>query len=342
MPTYTYPNDYELREVENSKLEALTADDPFERFMPMTSSEDFDLRWLVEGYVGGLQQLRGLNGDPTYVTRVGATDYLAKPGVYGEFMTVDEEEMTRRAQRFFPGMPGGRVDIGDLVMRLQDQLLLRRLRLVRYIRSTLFVSGTFAIADKKGAGGYRHTDTYSVQTYDATTWATVATATPIYDFRQAKLLGLGLRADFGSGATAIMNSVTFNNMIGNTNAADLGGQKTTTLSPLVSATQFNAVMLSADLPSIVINDDGYYNSALTFTRFVPTGKVVIISRPQPEGPVGEYRMTWQAVTQSGGPYSFVKNRTDEMRVPPIIEVHDGHNGGPVMLRPHQVIVMDVS
>jgi hypothetical protein len=342
MATYTYPNDTELMAVESSKVEALTEGDPLETFMPTVAVDAFDLRWTVDGFAGGLQQLRGLNGDPTYVARVGASDYIMRPGVYGEYMTVDEEEMTRRAQRFLPGIVGGRVDITDLVMKLQDQLLARRLRTTRYIRTTLFMTGTFAIADKKGTGGYRHTDTYSVQTYDATTWATVATATPIADLRAVKLLGLGLNADFGGGAMALMNSVTFNALIGNTNTADLGGQKTTTLSPLISATQFNTIMLAADLPQIRVWDDGYYNTAGTFARYVPTGKVAVISRPAAEGPVGQYRMCWQAVTEAAGPYQFVNDRRNERRVPPIIEVHDGHSGGPVMLRPWEVVVMDVS
>lgn len=341
MATYTYPDDYELMSVENTKIELLNEADPLEEFMPTVNSEDFDLRWVVEGYVGGLQQLRGLNGDPTYVTRKGASDYLMKPGVYGEYMTVDEDEMTRRAARFFPGMPGGRVDIGDLVMSLQDQLLMRRLRLTRYIRATLLTTGTFSIADKKGAGGYRHTDTYSLQTYDATTWATVATATPLYDLRQVKLLGRGIRADFGRRATALMNQTTFNNMISNTNAADLGGQRTQ-FSPIVSAEQANTIFLAADLPQIRIWEDGYYDSAGTFHLYVPLGKVAVVSGRQPEGPLGEYRMCWQAVTKAGGPYTFVNDRTAEKRVPPIIEVHDGHSGGPVVLRPNQVVIMDVS
>ena len=342
MATYTYPTNEELMAVESEKFEALNADDPFEPFMPARNVDDWLLRWTVDAYAGGLQQLRGLNGDPTYVARVGASEYVMRPGVYGEFMTVDEEEMTTRAQRFVASQAGGRVDISDLVLRLQDQLLDRRARLIRYIRATLFMTGTFAVADKKGAGGYRHTDTYSVQTYNATTWATVATATPLLDLRAVKLLGAGKNADFGSGATAIMNSITFNNLIGNTNAADLGGQKTTTLSPLTSAQQFNSIMLTADLPQIRVWDDGYYTTGGTFTRYVPNGAVAVISRPPATGTVGEYRMCWQAVTSQGGPYTFVKDRRDEQRVPPIIEVHDGHNGGPVMLRPWQVVVMDVS
>jgi hypothetical protein len=229
MPTYTYPDAYELMEIESSKIEALDAADPLEEFLPTTN-----------------------------------------------------------------------------------------------------------------AGGYRHTDSYSVQTYDATTWATVATATPIYDLRQVKILGRGLNADFGAGAMALMNQTTFNNLIGNTNAADLGGQKTTSLSPLVSAEQFNTVMLAADLPRIRVWEDGYYDTGGTFHLYVPNGKVAVLSARRAQGPIGQYRMCWNAITRGGGPYTFVKDKTDEMRVPPIIEVHDGHNGGPVMLRPFQVVVMDVS
>ncbi len=345
MAAYSYPTDYELRAVESSKLTALNAADPLERFMPTVNSQDWLLRWTVAGYAGGLQQLRGLDVAPPNVARVGESDYVAEPGVYGEQMSVREKELTTRAARFFPGMPGGRVDITDLVMSLQDQLLDRRLSLTRYLRATLLTTGTFAVADKKGAGGYRHTDTYSVQTYNATTWATVATATPIYDLRQVKLKGRGVKADFGRSATALMNQTTFNNLIGNTNAADLGGQKTTSLSPLTAANQFNQIMLAADLPQIEIWEDGYYDTGGTFRLYVPDGVVAVLSAPRPEGPLGEYRMCWQAVTEAAGPYAFINdsskvaNRTE---VPPKIEVHDGHNGGPVILRPHQVVIVDVS
>jgi hypothetical protein len=342
MATYSWPTNEELRAIESDKLEALEADDPFTAFMPTVNVQDWLLRWTVAGYAGGLQQLRGLNGDPTYVTRVGASDYLMKPGVYGEFMTVDEEEMTTRAARFFPGGGQGRINIDDLVLNLQDQLLDRRTRLIRYIRSTLFATGTFAVADKKGAGGYRHTDSYSVQTYNASTWATIATATPIADLRAVALLGRGKNADFGSRATAIMNSTTFNNLIANTNTADLGGQNTATLSPLVGQQEFNGIMLRADLPQIRVWDDGYYDAAGTFHLYAPDGAVTVISGQRATGPVGEYRMVYNAVTDQAGPYAFVNDRSKEQRVPPIIEVHDGHNGGPVMLRPWQVVVMDVS
>lgn len=345
MATYSYPTDFELRDIESSKLAVLNEGDPLERFMPTTDSNDWLLRWTVEGYAGGLQQLRGLDVAPPNVARVGMTDYIQEPGAYGEQMSIREKEMTTRAARFFPGMPGGRVDLTDLVAGLQDQLLDRRLALTRYVRAQLLLTGTFAIADKAGAGGVRHTDSYAVQTYDATTWATVATATPLLDFRAVQLKGRGLKADFGRRATALMNQTTFNNLIGNTNAADLGGQKTTTLSPLTAPAQFNAIMIAADLPQIEIWEDGYYDTSGTFNLFVPNGKVTVLSAPRPEGPIGEYRMAWNAVTRAGGPYAFVNdssNIPNKTTVPPLIEVHDGHNGGGVILRPWQVVVMDVS
>jgi hypothetical protein len=345
MASYSYPTDFELRDVETSKLTALNAADPLERFMPTVNTEDWLLRWTVEGYAGGLQQLRGLDVAPPNVARVGMSDYLAEPGVYGEQMSVREKEMTTRAARFFPGLPGGRIDITDLIMKLQDQLLDRRLSLTRYLRATLLTTATFAVADKAGSGGYRHTDTYTAQTYDATTWATAATATPIYDLRQVKLKGRGLKADFGRNATALMNQTTFNNLIGNTNAADLGGQKTTTLSPLIAADEFNRIMLTADLPQILIWEDGYYDTGGTFHLYTPNGVVAVLSAPRPEGPIGEYRMCFNAVTDKAGPYAFVNDSSkipNKTTVPPTIEVHDGHNGGPVMLRPHQVVIVDVS
>jgi hypothetical protein len=341
---YSFPPTEELTEIESDKVEALNVDDPFMEYMPDDESEDWLLRWTVDDYAGGLQQLRGLDVAGPHVERVGASDYYAEPGVYGEHMSVREEELTIRGAKFYPGGGEGRINIDDLVFGLQDQLLDRRVRLQRYLRTILLTTGTFAVADKKGAGGYRHTDTYAVQTYDASTWATRNTAIPLGDFRAVKLLGRGKKADFGARALAVMNQTTFNDMVGNTNVNDLGGQKAG-YSPIISVQQANDILIAADLPRIRIWEDGYYDAS-GFHLYVGNGKVSVLSgRVAGSGPIGFYRMVYQAVTGMPGPYHFVKDhsRSEENGdVPPKIEVHDGHNGGPVIVRPSQVVQMDVS
>lgn len=349
MAAYTYPTSEELRRIESEKVEALMMDSPVFKIFPITQARDWRLRWSVDGYIGGLAQLRGLDVASQHVERVGYSDYEMAPGVYGEHMMIKETELAMRAQRFYPGGGEGRVDVTELILNMQDQLIDRRLRLIKYIAWTLLCTGTFAIADKKGAGGYRHTDTYSLGTYDATTWATVATATPLADFRAVGLLARGKNANFGAGAMAFANLNTIYNLLGNTNAADLGGRYIGNLNRALSVQDIQGILIGANMPNLVPIEEGYYDSSGTFQLFVPNGKVVVVSAPTGIGDtIGEYRMVWQVVTNASGapsPYQIIRDSTKNPlgpTVPPLIVVEDGHNGGPVVTRPWKVVVMDVS
>jgi hypothetical protein len=67
------------------------------------------------------------------------------------------------------------------VLAAQDQLMGRELDRIEQIIWTLLTTGTFSVLLPSGGTGF--TATFSLATYDATTWATVATATPLKDFR---------------------------------------------------------------------------------------------------------------------------------------------------------------
>lgn len=341
MGTFTYPSNAELQEVAQDKLPNLMAQRPIFSLLPIESADSHLLMWEQEDNYVGLQQIRGLNGQPARVKKTGAKRYMMQPGVYGEYSTIDELELTERRQY---GSFGSPVSIDDLVMREQDRLLGRRLDRIEYIGWTLLVTGTFSVAGPDGQ--VLQTDTYSLQTHSGSDWSTPGTATPLADFRAVQLLSRGHSVNFGPAARAIMNRVTWNRLITNTNASDLGGKKGSIGQNIQSIGDINRVLGDEGLPTLEIFDGGYLNDAGTFVPFVADDKVVVVGQRTDGGRIGEYRMTRNANNPNLAPgaYMEVIDRGAPgpgQQVPRTIEVHDGHNGGPVIYFPSAVVIMSI-
>ena len=173
-------------------------------------------------------------------------------------------------------------------------------------------------------------------------WTTVATSTPLADLRTLITLFAGTSTTFGTGSRLIMNRLTFNQMIANTNANDLGGRRAAAGQTVNSLNDINSILLANDIPTIEIYDRGYIPDGGTWTRFIPNGKVVVIGeRPNGET-VGEFQMTRNANNPdfAPGPYTFVNDSLDGGHpVPRKIRVDDGFNGGPAIFFPGAVIVL---
>lgn len=336
---YVYPTNSELQLVAAEKAPVLTMADPIFSLVPIVDVDAYLLEWDQLDNYTGLQQVRGLNGQPGNVTAVGGTRFRATPGVYGEFMTIDELELTTRRQFGTFATP---INVTDLVMQRQDQLLNRRIDRIRSIIWTLLTTGTFSVSNNNGV---IHTDSYTLQTYNATTWATANTATPLADLRAVQLLSRGKGVSFGANAKAFMNRVTFNRLISNTNSTDLAGRRTAGLSlaTVLSLADTNALFAGEDLPQIVIYDEGYLNDAGTFVPFIGDNIVVVIGQRTGGQVIADYAMTRNANNPDLSPGSYMKVIDHgDMAVPRTIEIHDGHNGGPRIYFPGSVVVMDVS
>lgn len=335
---FVYPTSAELREVEQTLIPRLTQEDPIFDLFPIVDKDDHRLIWEQKDNYKGLQQVRGLAGQPARVKRVGAKRYDMEPGVYGEFIPLDEKELTIRRRYGTFGEP---VSIADLVREAQDQLLVRRVDRARWILWTLLGYGTFSVPAPNGA--IVHTDSFPIQTYTASVpWSTVATATPLANFRAIQLLGRGQSANFGTGAIAFMNRTTFNRMVSNTNATDIAGRRTSGLLTVLNLKEINGVLAGEGLPMVVIYDEGYIDDNDVFQLYIPDGVVIVVGQRPAGQKVGEYRMTINLNNPNGqaGAYTRVIDHIND-RVPRSIEVHDGHNGGPVLWFPGAVIRMNV-
>lgn len=343
MPSYLYPTNAELTRIAQDLLPRLAANDPIFEYFPITQRDAPVLIWDQLDNYKGLQQLRGVDGAPQRVQPAGLKRYTAQPGIFGEFSQIDEQELLFRSPA---GSFGGGVNIDDLVMERVNQLLTRQYARISQIIWTLAATGTFSVsiastgADQTGTAVF--TDTFSLQTSDGSAWGTPSTATPLADLRAVQLLSRGHSVRFDNTATAFMNRKTANKLFTNTNAADLGGKRTAGLAGIIGLGDVNYVLAGEDLPRIVINDDGYINDAGTFVPFIADDKVVIIGRRVDGGPIGEYRMTRNVNNDNAGSGAYMEVLNDQNRIPRVPEVHAGHNGGPVILFPSAIVVLDVS
>lgn len=350
MGTFTYPTSSELTTIAQDKMPRLTADRPIFDIFPIRTVDSHLLRWEQKDNYVGLQQIRGLNGDPARVKRIGGKVYQMEPGVYGEFIRIDEQELTTRRQWGSYNQP---ISIDDLVMEAQDQLLGRQIDRIEQVLWALItpsvstggggstVTGTFSVLGPDGS--ILQADAYTLQSYGAAVaWATVATATPIADFRGIKLLSRGKSVSFGAGCIAYANQVTVNNLLSNTNTNDLGGRRLSGLAPVNNLADVNRILLGEDLPAVQVYDDGYLDDNGSFQLFIPNSRVVVVGKRPAGQTVGEYRMT-RNVNNPGmapGMYMKVIDRGED-EVPRSIEVHQGHNGGPVLYFPSAIVVLGV-
>jgi hypothetical protein len=338
MATFVYPTQQELTAIAQEKMPRLTVDRLGFSVMPIAEKDHHLLAWeQLDNYLG-LQQVRGMDGMPSRVRKVGAKRFAMEPGVYGEFIDIDEQELTSRRRL---GTWDGQIDITDMVMLAQDQLLQRRLDRIETIIWTLLSTGTFSVAGP--TGNILHTDTYTTQTFVAgITWATTATAVPLANLRAVKLLGRGKGVRFGNGARAYMNQTTANDLFNNTNSADFGGRYSVLANTVRSLETANRILIGEDLPQIEIYDEGYLDDAGTFQLFIPNNKVVVIGQRPAGQTVGEYRLTRNANNPGMSPGAYMKVVDHgELVVPRRIDVHDGHNGGPILYFPSAIVIMTV-
>jgi hypothetical protein len=306
---------------------------------PIRNVDQHNLEWEQLDDVIGLQQGRGLNGQPARIQRLGGKRFMVEPGVFGEFAGIDERELTIR--RPWGATDDTPINVTDLVLECQNQLLQRRLDRQEWIVWTLLTTGAVSVPAPNGAIIY--IDQYTTQQFDAGIgWGTPATSTPLADFRAVALQGRGYGVSFGSGSRAILNQVTLNKLLSNTNPADMGGRRTSGLATINSPADVQQLLTSDGLPTLVPYDEGYLDNSGVFTPFIPDNKVIVVGRRRNGESIGEYRMTRNANNAGAAPGPYMKVVDDPDAVPRTVVVHDGHSGGPVLYFPSAVVLMDVA
>jgi limonene-1,2-epoxide hydrolase len=317
--------------------------------MPIITSQFYKVRWNQADTYGGLQHLRGLDGKPTRVTRVGSTTYEYEPGVFGEFYDVTEQELTTRAGNF--DIPTVNIDITDLATEADRILVQREDDRIESSIWTLLTTGVLQILlDSDDGTQIGYFDTYSFQSYTPLVpWSTVATATPIQDMQNLQQRGFaaGRSVNFGAGALIYVNQVTANRMLNNQNNLDLNGRRASMGATLNNLVGINQYFGGQNLANFRVYDNGYYNKPPkkggVFKKFIPDGVGVLIGQRPGNVPIGNYLMV-RNISNGGAPGSYsyevdrANGRNGEKRTPANIEFHRGHNGGPAIYYPSAVVI----
>jgi len=337
--TYLYPANAALEIVQRDLMPRLQEGRVIFDILPIVNSNNHLLIWTQEDNIIGVQQARGMDGQPPRVKRIGRKQYIFSPGVYGEFIDIDEQELTAKASPTDAAAP---IDLTNEVGERQQQLKQRELDRIEQLGWLMLATGTFSVAGPTGA--IVHQDTFSLQTFTAgTSYGTFASATPLADFRTIKTLHRGKSVSFGASSKAYANQTTINNILNNANPNDLFGRRVSGLMTINNVQELNDKMfLGDDLPQLTPYDEGYLDDNGTFQLYIPNGKIVVIGKRPGGQNIGEYRMTRNANNPGMAPGSYTKVVDNgEREVPRRIDVHAGHNGGPVLKYFGSIVVMNV-
>lgn len=338
MINYQYPTSRQLRRINPERIVNLQRSRPTFRLFPVREYQEWRLEWEQRDNYRGFQQLRGLNGEPSYVKMVGIKRYSSEPGVFGEYMTLDEKQMTTRASLYNEAQT---VDVSDLVLERQGYLNARETDLLEFIHWTCLLNGTITIAGPTGA---EYKTTFPLQTAAFSDHSVRNTATPLADFLGLKTLTRGKSVSFGSNAEAYMNSTMTAHIMLNNNAADLGGMRASlggiarTGTP-ITIEEANRLFTAQGTPVIVEYDEGYNReSDGAYTLWLPDDVIVVVGRRTNGDPLGEYRMVRNVNNPSNAAGRYTKVIDNLNRdVPRKISVHQGHNGGLVVFYPSAIV-----
>lgn len=343
MANLTYPTSAALKAVEQELIPTLTQDDATFSLMPIVSEDTDVLQWEQLDNFTGVMPGRGIGGQPGRIKNTAANRFQAEVGYYGAFATISEEEITKRRKL---GTFGDAINMDDLVRMRQDQLLQQYIDRMRLMVWTLLSTGAYTATNS--IGQLVHSDTYSFLTATAAvSWATVATATPLADFRALKLLQRGRSTYFDKRAKAYMNLTTAHYLLANSNSsiAEIGMKRLEMGMTVNSFEDFNRLLAAQDCPQIEIYDETYATeTSNTRVPFIPNNKVVVISPRKNGAPIGDICQTRNAQNPdlAPGTYTLVTDSLQTMNpVPRELRVDHGFNGGMRIYYPGSVCVLSV-
>jgi hypothetical protein len=336
-----YPSSRTLREIAPEKIINLQRPRPTFRLFPTVERPQWRLEWTQRDNYRGFQQLRGINGQPSYVRMVGFKRFSQEPGVFGEYMMVDEAEMTMRAASSDPDGIGRPVAITDLVTERQDYLGARETDLLEWMGWALLLNGTFTLLGPTGA---KFAATYPIQTATLSNWSDPVAGTPLADLLGLTLLARGKSVSFGAGAELFENLQSVANVLLNNNPADIGGMRAAlggiarTGTP-ITLEEANRIFTSQGTATITAYDESYNReSDGALVLWIPDDTGVLVGRRTNGDPVGQYHMVRNINNPGNTPGRYTKViDTLERQVPRTISVHQGHNGGHVIWYPSAII-----
>ena len=336
--TYPYGTNAEIISIAQKFLPQLELSRPVLSLLPNRSINESMVIIEQRDNYQGLMGPRGYNGAPDKINPVGMSRFAMEPGVYGGFAEIDEQELTVRREEGTFNQP---MDMSTLVLERIIQVTDAEVRCREYLSWQLFASGSYTSFDAKGA--LIDSKAFTQRVFTATTsWATYASSTPLADWSTVSLLHRGYSVRFDRSATGFMNLKTANNQRLNTNSSDLGGKRRDMGATFNSISDINKLYLENDLPQTETYDEGYYDTSGVFHAYIPDNTVIVKGTRAGNSQIGEWIFTRNANNPGSQPGIYMRVFDNmERAVPRTIEVHRGFNGGPNVMYPSAIPVMQV-
>lgn len=336
--TFPYGTNAELISIAQKFLPQLELSRDVLEMFPIRTINESMLMWEQRDNYQGLLPARGYNSPPGKINPVGMNRFEMKPGVYGGYCAIDEEELTVRREEGTFNEP---MDMSRLVLERTVQVTDAEVRTREYLAWQILSTGQYTSFDARGA--LIDSQSFTQRVFTATvSWATVATATPLADFSAVALLHRGFSVRFDRAALAKMNLKTANNLRLNTNASDLGGKRRDMGATFNSIKNVNELFLENDLPQISTYDQGYYDTAGVFHTYIADNNVIVKGVREGGTPIGEWLFTRNANNPNMQPGIYMRVIDNlERAIPREVQVHRGFNGGGVVEYPSAVPIMQV-
>jgi hypothetical protein len=330
---YRFQTPAEMREIDQELMRVATKDDPIFRMMPQRATRFPVVRWTQRDSYSGLTQARSLNGGFPPVVEVGSKTFNMQPGYYGESGTVTEEDLTLRSMELATNEP---VTVEDLTAEAHMQLLHRQLNRERYIRWQVLITGKFRAFNSLGA--LIDLASFNPKRFvPQVPWSNLASATPLADLRViAATYDLGVSTSFAGDAELWMNQTTVNYLLGNSNAADLGGVKVDN-SDIQGMGDLNKVLNKNNLPQVNVYNQSYLDDGAIAGRWIPDGYFLLIG-PRPNNDLlGEFLLTRNPSNPGASALPLVrtvaKGFKEDEEPPASVTCFRGFNGGPALYYP---------
>jgi hypothetical protein len=332
------PTTEEVRRIAPELVRVKTQDRIIFKIIPLSPVRASVLKWKQKGVVTGLMQPRGIGGAAPEIELVGDNEYQATPGYYGETVVITEEDLIALAGE--GRRPAGPLDATDKVMDAQEALVGRRIAIQEWLSWQLLTTGLFAVAGQNGQ--IKHKAQFTLSGFTSLVpWSDHANATPLADWREAKLKFRGSSTMWDRQAWNLVNQTTLNHVLSNRNAGDLAGLRVGAGSSILTLKDLNDILVGEGIPPVTVVEDGWHDEVGDYHLFVPDDRFVAVGR-RPDGEaVGEFQETI-AVQNDYEPGAFTIVEKDEKKTPPKVSVTDGFNGGPVLFYPRGIVVGDVA
>lgn len=352
MITYRFPTPVSLQEVvqeysiEREKLLGI-------KLFPMVPRDTQLIEWDELDFEFGMTAAHNMNSDPKIGVRPGSKTHSYSPLFFKETDVLKESDLLMpRAMGTLSGVVDINADIARIAKARVDKNFLRLDWLAwQTLKGRLQYNENGVVVD----------ETFSVQTQNALVdWDEAATATPIKDFQAMALRGRGLGVSFKEGAIAYMNQTTANWLVNNRNDDDLWGYRNRdSINATYSIADVNKIFVAQFCPTVVVHDEGYYDSNKNFQMALADGEVIVVGKRPAGETVGDILLTpslhHAAMAAQGGDgrgfFSIIEvnGQANPGTVTlaelgghknPKVEITGGFYGGPRLLYPKSVINFD--